>query len=258
MIQTQKTAVLLVGHGSPDTDAVEEFINFSQEFKRWNGFAGTDVTVENAFLEISEPSIPQSLHRLSKRGIEKIIVVPYFLFRAKHVKTEIPEIVEEFQKNQPHVKIVYSRSLWPHKNLVQLARKRILDGIESFPSITKNEVDILVVGRGATDREAITQFSEVLEQLKAQIVCRKFQHCFIAVAEPKYAQILPELFQNGTQNLIIFPFNLFTGILVKRIESQAKNVEKNLKKVTIKVLPHFGMDPLMFQIVNDRIKETAE
>lgn len=239
-----------MGHGSRDLQAVGEFLDFARQFQEREKFE-----VACAFLELSKPSIPQALESLAQKGAKKIAVVPYFLFRAGHVKTEIPEMLSEFKKSHPQTEISYGDSLWPHGNLVQLAAERIQQGLDSFPKSIQEKVDVLVVGRGATDEEAIQQFCEACDELRHCVLCHKLRHCFIALAEPKYADVLAEMLQNGTRRLVIFPFYLFTGILVKRIETQALEAEKKFGDTTIRVLPHFGSHPLMFQMLKEKIEE---
>lgn len=249
-----KRAILLIGHGSRDSVAAGEFLDFARRFQAHNGFKNS-VEIDCAFLELSGPLIPEALNRIAEKGVKKIAVIPYLLFSAGHVKTEIPEILLEFSHSHPEIEIQYGNCLWPHENLIELAKERIGEALSSFPAEVRDQVDVLVVGRGATDPEAIGQFEEAMQKLRRKIACRELRHCFIALAEPKYAEALPELLQNGAGNLVIFPFYLFTGILVKRIESQVRELEmKHLGKV-IKIAPYFGTHPLMFEMLRDKIME---
>lgn len=258
MSSKENSAILLLGHGSRDPESVQEFLNFADGFQNYNGFRTLkNLKITSAFLELSEPSIPHALEQLAQQGINEIVAIPYLLFRAGHVKTEIPEMLKEFREHHPEIKIFYENALWPHKNLTELAKLRIHQTLTEFKETVKGEVDLLVVGRGATDPEATQQFEEATEKLCSQIACRKFHHCYIDLAEPRYTQALPEMFQNGTKQLLIFPFYLFTGILVKRIEIQAKEAVRNFRGVTIKVAPYFGSHPLMFQMLQDKINRAV-
>jgi sirohydrochlorin cobaltochelatase len=246
------TALLLLGHGSRDSVAVQEFLEFARAYQNE---ASLNLILKTAFLELSEPSIPQALHELAEMGVTQIIAIPYFLFRASHVKTEIPEMLEQFRQTYPNIEIIYGNSLWPHKNLILLAQERINQYLHTLPQELQSQTDILIVGRGATDPEALSQFSEAVEELRAEVSCRNMHHCFIALAEPKYTEKLHQILENSAKHLVIFPFYLFTGILVKRIESQAKQAEIIFKDAQIKILPHFGSHPLMFQMLQDRLDE---
>lgn len=257
-MQTLKKAILLIGHGSRDPAAVKEFMDFAFEFQNKNMKTyENDTLVTSAFLELSLPTIPQSLHDLAKNGVRHITVIPYLLFSAGHVKTEIPEILEEFKKSCPEINILYGNALWPHKNLIQCAKEKITQSLNTFWTNQQSDVDVLIVGRGASDTDAINQFEEAVNHLRFEIPCRNLRHCFIALAEPKYKDALPEILSHACKNLLIFPFYLFTGILVNRIQSQAQEAEKIFKGATIKIAPYFGSHPLMFQMLKEKIDETS-
>ena len=234
-----RTSILLIGHGSRDPIAAGEFLDFARRFQAYNGFKDS-VEINCAFLELSCPLIPETLNRLAESGAKKIVVIPYLLFSAGHVKTEIPEILSEFSRSHPEVEIKYGNCLWPHENLVELSAERIRETLCSFPVETRDEIDVLVVGSGATDADAIGQFNEMMQKLRLRITCRKLHHSFIALAEPRYSDLLPRMLENGTTNLVIFPFYLFTGILVKRIEVLAGELKKKHSEKNIKIAPYFG------------------
>ena len=255
-MNSHKRSILLLGHGSRDPIFLKEFNYFIDCFQEHDGLSSAEkMEIKTAFLELSKPSIPQALKELFDKEVRKIIAIPYFLFRAGHVKSEIPEMLQEFSSNHPKIEISYGPSLWPHPNLTQLAKKRIHEALASFPEITRKDVEVLVVGRGATDKEALHQFDEAVDHLKKETVCKNFQSCFIALSEPRFDRLLPEMLRNGTKNLIIFPYYLFTGILVKRIEAISRDTEKIFSGVNIKIASHFGTDPLMFQMLKEKIAE---
>ncbi len=257
-MQTLKKAILLIGHGSRDPIAVKEFLDFANEFQSKNiKTFGNEMIVTSAFLELSSPTIPQELHTLANDGINQITVIPYLLFSAGHVKTEIPEILEEFKNRVPQINILYGNSLWPHKNIIQCAKEKIMQSLNKFPQNHSRDVDILVVGRGASDSQAIEQFTEAVNHLRVEIPCHTLNHCFIALAEPKYTETLPEILNNSCKKLLIFPFYLFTGILVNRIQHQAEEAKKIYKEARIEIAPYFGSDPLMFQMLKEKVVETS-
>lgn len=249
-----KQAILIIGHGSRDPVSTKEFMDFTQEYRNYAVDLRFGTQTECAFLELSEPSIPDTLHRMASEGVDRIIVYPYLLFSAGHVKTEIPGIIGEFSKTRPEIKIQYGDCLWPHDNLIKLAKKRIQDTLEAFPESVKDQVDILVVGRGATDPQAIGQFEEVIERIREEVSCRQLKHCYIALAEPRYADALPQMLKEGFRALLIFPFYLFTGILVKRIESQAAELCRQYPDSIIKIAPYFGSHPLMFEMLREKVE----
>jgi len=58
---------------------------------------GLDI-VEPAHMELAEPSIATAFTRAVAQGATSITVAPYFFFPGKHIRADIPALVEEAAK----------------------------------------------------------------------------------------------------------------------------------------------------------------
>ena len=100
-------SLLVVAHGSrrqASNDEVRTLILKLRE--QANVFAQIDC----AFLELAEPSIPNGLRQLIKRGATDLIVLPYFLSAGRHVVEHIPAEIEIVRQEYPKISIL----LVPH------------------------------------------------------------------------------------------------------------------------------------------------
>jgi sirohydrochlorin cobaltochelatase len=109
--------LLLVAHGSKEKSANLEFKKLVGKYRhrhpRWK--------ITFAFLELAKPSIPEALESLVKPGKpETLLVLPLFLFAARHVKKHIPEILYAFQRKHPHVKIQLTPPLGSDQKLLDI------------------------------------------------------------------------------------------------------------------------------------------
>lgn len=117
-----KKTVLIVSHGSRETSANREFVRLVGKFRaRHKGWK-----VGYAYLDVVGPTIHQGLAHLI-HGMEKgtIEVLPYFLFRARHVKKDIPEILKAFQKEHPRVSLRLSKPLGLDPRLLDILDQRL-------------------------------------------------------------------------------------------------------------------------------------
>ena len=89
---TEKTAVMICGHGSRDDAAIEEFNQLAGHLSK----RLPDFDVESGFLEFATPVIRTGLDKLKDRGAERIVCVPGMLFAAGHVKNDLPSEVNNF------------------------------------------------------------------------------------------------------------------------------------------------------------------
>lgn len=112
-------AVLIVAHGSRESPAQQEFKKLVGKYrKRHPGWK-----IAHAFLELAEPSIPQALESLAIAS-QEIVVLPLFLFAAKHVRKHIPEILTAFRKTYPKVKVKLTKPLGADGKLLDILDER--------------------------------------------------------------------------------------------------------------------------------------
>src|SRR5438309_1408856 len=103
----EKTAVLLIGHGSRAEGANESQYRVAADLKS----SGRYAIVECAFLEISQPDIPAGLTLCRATGATRIVVVPYFLHKGNHVRKDLPRIIGAWWLQNSDVEVLDSPPL---------------------------------------------------------------------------------------------------------------------------------------------------
>ena len=100
-------ALIIIAHGSRKELSNSEFTLLVKKFKKMNNSFSE---VEEAFLEIAEPSISDVIENLNKKNIKEIIIYPYFLNQGKHVLIDIPNKVREEENKYQDIEF----KLLPH------------------------------------------------------------------------------------------------------------------------------------------------
>lgn len=95
--------LLIVAHGSRRSASNDEVRALGERVRALRD-PGIE-QVEVAFLELAEPSIPQGLASCVAAGAREIIVFPYFLAAGTHVASDIPEALDAFREQHPHVRL---------------------------------------------------------------------------------------------------------------------------------------------------------
>lgn len=88
---SKKKGVLIISHGSRNSEANDAVIALSERLRA----RFKTGLVEAAFLELGKPSIPEGIGILAAKGMEELIVYPFFLAMGVHLKKDVPRIVEE-------------------------------------------------------------------------------------------------------------------------------------------------------------------
>jgi len=96
-------ALLIIAHGSRREQSNEEIRQLTAKVAELslNDFD----LVDCAFLELSEPFIPEGIENLADKGAKHIKVLPYFLARGTHVADDVPAEVEKALQTNPELSV---------------------------------------------------------------------------------------------------------------------------------------------------------
>lgn len=93
--------ILLMDHGSRNEASNQRLHDLARLYSNSLGDQGpSKAVIKAAHMEIASPSIPECLQSMVEAGVSEIICHPYFLSPGRHVKEDIPAIVQEAVESQ--------------------------------------------------------------------------------------------------------------------------------------------------------------
>lgn len=113
-------ALLIIGHGSRSSDAVQIFGKTVEYIKDKSDFE----MVEGAFMELASPSIEETVAKIVDNGVNDIVAVPYFLFPGIHIKEDIPEIIAALMSKHRGLKITMTEPIGYDDLICEILLKR--------------------------------------------------------------------------------------------------------------------------------------
>ncbi len=246
------TAVLLCGHGSRDVEAIAEFEAMATQLtSRLPQFR-----VGAAYLEFARPIIRDGLARLQAAGARRILALPGMLFAAGHVKNDLPWELNTYASANPELAIHYGRDLAIDAKLLEAARQRIVAAEErAAGTVARAETLLLVVGRGTNDPDANSDIAKVSRLLWEGMGYGWAAVAYSGVAHPRVDAALARAARLGFRRIIVFPYFLFTGVLVKRIYRQTDTTAAAHPAIEFLKADYLGDHPLVIDTFIDRIDE---
>jgi sirohydrochlorin cobaltochelatase len=250
-----KIGVMVCGHGSRDDEAIGEFAAVAA------GIAGRlpQYPVASGFLEFARPIIRDGLDELRGKGVERILAVPGMLFAAGHVKNDIPSVLNEYMARHPQIRIEYGRDLDIDARLLRAAAARI-EQTERISSrrVPRDETLLVVVGRGTSDPDANSNIAKVARMLWEGLGFGWCEVCYSGVTFPLVAPGLEHAVKLGYRRIIVFPYFLFTGVLVKRIYSIADEMAARHPEIEFLKAPYLNDHPLVLDAFAERVQEIID
>jgi sirohydrochlorin cobaltochelatase len=244
------TAVLLCGHGSRDPEAIGEFEIAAATLRRrlmLQDFA-------TGYLEFARPTIQQGLSDLAARGARHILAVPGMLFAASHVKNDLPWEMNSFMAANPGIEVRLGRDLAIDPKLLAAAADRIA---AAAPERREDAV-LVVVGRGTNDPDANSNIAKITRMLWEGMGFGWAETAFSGVAYPRVDAALTRAARLGFRRIVVFPYFLFTGVLVKRIYAQSDAAARLVPEVEFVNAPYLRDHPAVLDAFCERIEELGE
>ena len=252
---TGKTGILLCGHGSRDANAIKEFAVLAEMLDA----RLPDYNVDHGFLEFATPVIRTGLHALQEKGNTNILALPGMLFAAGHVKNDIPSVLNTYMAQNPGVTVQYGRELGIDMKMERAAGQRIQDALDSASNdVPKHETLLMVVGRGASDPDANSNISKVMRLLWEAFGFGWGEVCYSGVTFPLVEPGLEHATKLGFRRIIVFPYFLFTGVLVRRIYDYTDAVAARHPEVEFVKAPYLNAQPLVLETFVARMVEVQE
>lgn len=283
-------AILFVGHGSKDPEGNQEVLNFVHSLVPRLHVP----VVETCFLEFEQPTVAQGIKTCVERGATHILIVPLMLFAAGHAKLHIPAEIDGMQRMYPHVSFTYGKPIGVHPHLIELLYERFGEAVEgrtegkgvdrvsgkgldeeSSRELSKEtskepgkepevqatnpaETAVLLVGRGSSDIDANSDLYKISrlfwEKSKLLIV----ETAFMGVTSPSVDEGVSRCLTLGAKRVVILPYLLFTGVLMKRLETYTKRYQTQYPFVDFALGRYFGVHRLLQKVVLERIQEAVD
>ncbi len=247
---------MLMGHGSADREGAEEFVQVVEAVR-----AESELPVEAGFLEFFGPVLPsigEAMDAVAASGAERVLAVPVLLFYAGHAKYDMPGQIVAGRERHPRLDLRAAPPFGTQEPLLEIIEQRIRELEERLGSTAREETAVLLVGRGTSDPEANADFYKIGRLIWERNECAAVECCFIAMTQPGVPEGIERCVRLGARRVLVVPYFINTGVLVKRIEQKALAAREQYPGVEIGVGEHFHAHPKLVRLILDRARALAE
>ena len=253
--------VMICGHGSRNRQAVAEFAHLAEGLRPLL----PGVPVEYGYLEFARPILRDGLERLREQGVKRVLAVPGMLFAAGHAKNDIPSVLNTYAA-ETGLRIDYGRELGVDLRMIQAAGARIREAVERAdgetaasgePPVPLSETLLVVVGRGSSDPDANSNVAKVTRMLVEGFGFGWGETVYSGVTFPLVEPGLRHVVRLGFRRIIVFPYFLFSGVLVSRIRQHTALVAADHSQLQFVDADYLGDHPLVIDTFRERVEEVV-
>ncbi|MEP3524368.1 MAG: sirohydrochlorin chelatase [Hyphomicrobiales bacterium] len=247
----EKIGIMVCGHGSRNKFAVDEFAKVAKGLRALY----PNIPVEYGYLEFATPVIRTGLDKLREQGVTRIKAVPGMLFAAGHAKNDIPSVLNQYAAEN-NIKIDYGKELGIDPKMMKAAAARIQETLDENPSdIPIEETLLVVVGRGSSDPDANSNISKVMRLLWEGFGFGWGEVAYSGVTFPLVEPALEKVARLGFKRVLVFPYFLFTGVLIKRIYDSTDFVAQNHADIDFLKVGYLNDHPQVLETFAERLEQ---
>jgi sirohydrochlorin cobaltochelatase len=251
--------VLVCGHGSRNRLAVAEFASLAEQLRH----ALSPVPVAHGYLEFARPILRDGLEELRARGVRHVLAVPAMLFAAGHAKNDIPSVLNTWAA-ETGLRVDYGRELGVDRKMIHAAGARIRSCLEAADGALRtrgaeaagrHETLLVVVGRGSSDPDANSNVAKVTRMLVEGFGFGWGETLYSGVTFPLVEPGLRQVVRLGYRRIVVFPYFLFSGVLVSRIMQHTRLVAADHPEVEFLEASYLGDHPQVLATFQERVAE---
>lgn len=241
--------VLMVGHGSRDAAANQEFEQLVARYQAHRA----ELELRYGYVELAQPSLAEALSGIPLDS-EEVTLLPLFLFAAGHVKNDIPLALSGARRELRSVKFRAARAIGVHPALVELALERA----GQLSDAEARRTAVVVVGRGSSDPDANADFCKVAMLIGERRPFLRVAPSFVGIARPRFEETLELVARARPERLLVIPYLLFAGRLFAQLQSQVAEFRGRSPRIKTTMAPQLGVDERLLRVLDERLYEAHD
>jgi precorrin-8X/cobalt-precorrin-8 methylmutase len=251
----QPFGIVIAGHGSRDVDGIREFEQLVALVKT----RAPQHAVSHGYLEFAGPTIDQAISTQLNNDPKQIVMVPGILLAATHAKNDLPSELLTFAREHPDIDFHFGAPLGLHPLLLQVVQERIVEAeATSTETVRRDDTCLVLVGRGTTDPDANGEVAKFARMIEEGMGFGASYVCYSGTAKPLITDGLRAAAKLSYARLIVVPFFLFDGILVKRIYEAADALQEREPELEVLKAGYLGVHPNVADVLIARAQEAVE
>jgi len=246
------SSVLLVGHGSRNSEGNREIEKFAAHWREQNA----DWHIETCFIEFADVLLDAGLDNAAKHAAstsQKVIVVPLILNAAGHVKMEIPHFIDAARSRHPQIEFIYARHLGADEAILTILKRGLRKVMMTLDVPDPKTTGVIILGRGSSDRVANGEIAKMARWLYEESEHEQIDIAFTGITCPRLERVVQQQVALGITQIAILPYYLFTGTLIERIKRQVSRLQNQYPQLVIACGNYFGFEKEIYALLTLRV-----
>lgn len=242
--------ILLVGHGSRDEQGNEEIEAFASEWRKRRPADRIDV----CFIEFADVLLDAGLDRAAQNS-ERVIIAPLILGAAGHVKMEIPHHIAAARQRHPNIEFMMSKHLGAGTKVLNALKLELHKAMHVLDAPDARNTGVILLGRGSSEMVANGDIAKMARWLFESTDHELVDIAFTGITFPRLETVVQRQVACGMKQMIVLPYYLYTGVLIKRIARQVDRLKEQYPTIVFALGKYIGFDNAIYDLLDERVAE---
>ena len=242
------TTLLLVGHGSRNRDGNKEILHFAAQWRERH----PDWRIEVCFIEHAEVLLNEGLDRAARQA-RQVVVIPFILNAAGHVKMELPAALEAARRRHPGIDFAVTRHLGMGREILAVLQGQLDRLMQVLNMPDPQTTGVILLGRGSSDAGANGELAKMVRWVFEANDHELVDLAFTSITWPRLETVVQRQVKLGMTQICVVPVYLFTGVLIERIKGQLERLQSQYPQVAFALGTHFGFDRGIFDLLDSKV-----
>ncbi|MDQ6973832.1 MAG: sirohydrochlorin chelatase [Mariprofundaceae bacterium] len=240
--------ILLVGHGSREKSGNAEIESFANTWRKRR----PDDRIEVCFIEFADTLLDAGLNNAAKNS-KRVIVVPLILGAAGHVKMEIPHHIAHAREHHPDVEFIMAKHLGAGTKVFNALKSELHNAMLALDAPDAKNTGVVLLARGSSDKVANGEIAKMARWLFEESDHDMVDLAFTGITFPKVETVVQRQVACGMKQVIILPYYLYTGILIKRIARQVARLSQQYPTISFGLAKYIGFNDAIYELLDERV-----
>ncbi|WP_310451263.1 sirohydrochlorin chelatase [Sulfuritalea sp.] len=242
------TTLLLVGHGSRNQEGNKEIQRFAADWRQRH----PDWRIEVCFIEHADVLLTEGMDRAAKNA-RRVLVIPFILNAAGHVKMELPAALNAARLSHPKVEFLVTRHLGMGREILAVLQGQLDRLMKALDMPDPRTTGVILLGRGSSDAGANGELAKMARWIFEDNEHELVDLAFTSITWPRLETVVQRQSRLGMTQVCIVPVYLFTGVLMERIKSQVERLKVQYPGIAFALGTHFGFDKGIFDLLDAKV-----
>ena len=251
-----ESALLMLAHGSRDAEARAEYVRVHEALAarlapRTVVFSALEFPDEDKL-----PSIAEGWRRCLAAGADRVVVLPFFLFPAGHVREDLPAELRAARDAGGWATLEMLPPLGPADEILEAIGARADAALADLAVADDGDVKpaLIVVGAGTSDPDANGDLCKASRLLWERFPDRysMVETAWVSLTRPTVPEVIDRCRRLGARRIVAAPYFLNTGVLLKRIDAPLAAAREQFPELLIARASHFGLHPRLLDLLGRR------